>query len=700
MTHYRKIHSKSKVYNRKKSKYSKLKPGADAKLNKVFAAIGLPPARPFQPDPFQTAALAAIETADCLVSAPTGSGKTWIAEQAIARIRTQAGQAWYACPLKALSNAKYNEFRNIFGKENVGILTGDRKENPDAPIIVGTTEILRNQLYDAMHRGESLQTDFVVLDEAHFLGDEDRGVVWEEIMIYLPARIPLLLLSATIGNADRIAGWLASIRSKNCEIIVENQRPVPLFPLLLHPSGTLLPLLSPKKSKRGAQLTQKILAFIKAKRPRTARAANGLPPFGQILQVLRKFDLLPAIFFLKSRANCDQAIELCRENPHRNPHRQEQIRRRIDTDAQQSPHITTHRQRWHLEHLAVGSHHSGQLPAWKLVLEKLMTDGLLDAVFATSTVAAGVNFPARTVAFLNSDRFNGRQFLPLTPTEFHQMTGRAGRRGMDKIGFALALPGKFLDVRLIAKLLVSDPSDVNSQIKINFSMALNLLLSHAPDQIEDLLKKSFATYLLRQAGGKKRRNQDRGFLWQDFQRHLNFLTAKNYVTESGDLTEDGKWASQLRVDQPLLIAEGFRRGLFRDSNPSLLAAIIASFVNERETDDHIPREFLPDQLLKTFMAAVKSLKPFAKDMFKHGFEVRPLFLRPAAAAYAWADGGSWDTVCTIAEMEEGNLAMLILRTADNLRHIRNLKKVFPQAAETAAKAIERILREPVVSEEI
>ena len=698
MTKHRNIQRKSKIYSHKKSKFSKLKPGADAKLDEVFAGIGVPPPRPFQPDPFQIAALAAIETADCLVSAPTGSGKTWIAEQAIARIRNKEGQAWYACPLKALSNAKYNEFRDIFGKEHVGILTGDRKENPDAPIIVGTTEILRNQLYDAMHRGASLQSDFVVLDEAHFLGDEDRGVVWEEIMIYLPTRIPLLLLSATIGNADRIAGWLASIRSKNCVVIEENQRPVPLFPLFMHPSGTLLPLLSPKKPQRDAGLSKKALAFIKTKRPRTMHGARGLPPFDQILRILKKFDLLPAIFFLKSRANCDQAVELCRENPLQNPHRQEKIRRQIDTYAQQSPHITAHRQRWHLEHLAVGSHHSGQLPAWKQVLEKLMTEGMLDAVFATSTVAAGVNFPARTVAFLNSDRFNGRQFLPLTPTEFHQMTGRAGRRGMDKIGFALALPGKFLDIRLIAKLLASDPSDVNSQIKINFSMALNLLLSHAPDQIENLLKKSFATYIIKQAGEKKRRKRDQGFLWRDFQRHLHFLTAKNYVTESGNLTEDGKWASQLRVDQPLLIAEGLRQGLFQDSNPALLAALIASFVNERETDDRFSMEFLPARLLKTYMAAVKGLKPFAKDMFKNGFEVRPLYLRPAAAIYAWADGGSWDTACTVSETEEGNLAMLILRTADNLRHIRNLKKVFPQAAETAAKAIECILREPVVSE--
>ena len=203
-----------------------MKPGADASLKKIFAGIGVPPDKAFTPDAFQTRALEAVAHSDCLVTAPTGAGKTWIAEQAIARIRQQGGKAWYASPLKALSNSKYNDFSKIFGQTHVGILTGDRQENPDAPIIVGTTEILRNQLYDAMHRGESLATDFVVLDEAHFLGDEERGVVWEEIMIYLPARIPLLLLSATIGNADRIADWLSSIRSTPCCVIEETVRPV------------------------------------------------------------------------------------------------------------------------------------------------------------------------------------------------------------------------------------------------------------------------------------------------------------------------------------------------------------------------------------------------------------------------------------------------------------------------------------------
>lgn len=684
-------------YLNKREETGRIRPNADGGLKKVFDEIGVPEKAEFTPDPFQLKALEAIDKADCLVTAPTGAGKTWIAEQAIAKIHKKGGRSWYASPLKALSNSKYHEFSAIFGAQNVGILTGDRKENPDAPIIVGTTEILRNQLYDAMHQGVTLSTDFVILDEAHFLGDEERGVVWEETMIYLPTRIPLLMLSATIGNADQLASWLSSIRKKECIVIAELKRPVPLFPLFLHPSGTLLPLLSESRSKEKAQLSKKIGDLLKNGRAGSLSSRN-LPPFGEILAVLKKYRLLPAIFFLKSRADCDASLDLCR-NHSISDSRREDLKTRIGELEKSAPYISLHRQMEKLENYAVASHHSGQLPSWKLLIETLMTEGLLDAVFATSTVAAGVNFPARTVAFLNSDRYNGREFLPLSSTEFHQMTGRAGRRGMDKIGFAVAIPGKFLDLRLIAKLIYSPPLDIPSQIKINFSMALNLLLSHSPDQIEDLLTKSFAAYLLRKTKEKRDKRaigNGSAHLRESFLHHLDFLMETGFAGKGGKLTEDGIWASSLRVDQPLIIAEGFRLGAFPRTDPALLAGIIASFVNEKETDDKIDKRFTPKKLLQAFLGVKKSLLPFAKLMFERGFEVRPLFLRPAAAIYAWAAGEPWERAVLVSEMDEGNLAMLILRTADHLRHIRSLAGVFPEASQTAAKAIDLILRDPVV----
>jgi len=685
-----------------KNNIPEIKPGADKSLKKVFSKIGVPGETPFRPDPFQIEALHAIQKSDCLVTAPTGSGKTWIAETAISNIYENGGKAWYASPLKALSNSIHAGFSEKFGAKNVGILTGDRKENTDAPIIIGTTEILRNHLYDAMHKGQDLSTDLVILDEAHFLGDEERGVVWEEIMIYLPARIPLLMLSATIGNASQISGWLEHVRHRKCIVIEETTRPVPLYPLFLYPNGMLSPLLSSKPVSGKTALNKKIISHISSKNKQLLSPPGKLPPMGEIIDVLKTFQLLPAIFFMKSRQDCDLSLNLCsEENLNNNPDRKERLSRRIHTLLKNNHHIKKHKQRWQLEHMGVASHHSGQLPAWKILIETLMAEGLLDAIFATSTVAAGVNFPARTVVILNSDRFNGIEFQSLTSTQFHQMTGRAGRRGKDNIGFALALPGKFMDLHLLSRLINAPPSPIFSQIRINFSMVLNLLLSHTTNQIRELLEKSFAAYQLIHSSKTNRKphlKEAGAYLWDSFQQHLEFLKENNYVSPKNELTKDGEWASKLRIDHPLMIAEAFRLGIFPESNPAMLAALTASFVNERENvDDHLRMDQIPKQLLQNFLIIKKSLRAFNQNLLSKGFPSKPLYMRPAKTIYDWAMGDSWERVLKTSGLAEGDLARLILRTSDNLRHFRNLFEVFPGVSETSGKSIEAIMRGPLIS---
>lgn len=212
-------------------------------LEKLLGGIGTPAPAPLVPDDFQIEALQAIETEDVLVTAPTGSGKTWIAREEIRRLLEQGKRAWYTTPLKALTNSKYTEFSLEFGAENVGILTGDRKENHDAPLIVGTTEIYRNQLFDSLRQGEQVNADFVILDEAHYLADEDRGHVWEEAIILSPPRIRLLLLSATIGNAEEFALWIEEVRGTRVKIINRaGTRPVELRAAFLAPDSRLFPL--------------------------------------------------------------------------------------------------------------------------------------------------------------------------------------------------------------------------------------------------------------------------------------------------------------------------------------------------------------------------------------------------------------------------------------------------------------------------
>jgi ATP-dependent RNA helicase HelY len=213
-------------------------------LRRLLEGIGQPAAAPFKPDPFQLEALAALEYEDVLVTAPTGSGKTWIAREEIRRLLAAGRRAWYTSPLKALTNSKYTEFSAEFGAAQVGILTGDRKENADAPLIVGTTEIYRNQLFDSLRSGTDIRADLVVLDEAHYLADEDRGHVWEEAIILSPPRIRLLLLSATIGNAEEFAAWMEEVRGVRCGVVARpGARPVPLRAAFLYPDGNLIPLL-------------------------------------------------------------------------------------------------------------------------------------------------------------------------------------------------------------------------------------------------------------------------------------------------------------------------------------------------------------------------------------------------------------------------------------------------------------------------
>lgn len=224
-------------------------------VENLLSGIGVPASAPFKPDDFQLEALAAIETEDVLVTAPTGSGKTWIAREEVRRLLAAGKQAWYTTPLKALTNSKYAEFSEEFGAENVGILTGDRKENADAPLIVGTTEIYRNQLFDALRHGDDVRADFVILDEAHYLADEDRGHVWEEAIILSPPRIRLLLLSATVGRAEEFAAWIGEVRGTRVRVIKAGPRPVELRAAYLSSDLQLFPLLG-KDGKFNRDLDQ------------------------------------------------------------------------------------------------------------------------------------------------------------------------------------------------------------------------------------------------------------------------------------------------------------------------------------------------------------------------------------------------------------------------------------------------------------
>ena len=781
-------------------------PTADKSLKKIFDKIGTPKKSAFIPDDFQVEAIDRISSTDVLVSAPTGSGKTYIAIEAIRNILKSNKKVWYTTPLKALSNSKYHEFSELFGKENVGIVTGDRKENTTAKVIVGTTEILRNQLYDSMSEGKDLDTDLVVLDEAHYLADKDRGVVWEEVIIYLPRRVKLLLLSATIPNADEISSWISSLRGDRCIVIESDVRPVPLFPLYLLPDGELVAL------GEGKGINKKIFKFLNTKGKSRFKGRSSEIDLIQILKVLEKYNLLPAVFFLKSRMDCNNALKQCRER-NIDPEKSRRLQERVDTFIKEYPFISKHPNLKNLTVNALGSHHGGHLPHWKFIVESLMNEGMLDAIFSTSTVAAGVNFPARTVVLMQSDRFNGTEFADLSSSDLHQTAGRAGRRGKDKIGFVLMPHGRFQNPHLINKLFSTPPDPIESQVKIDFSMCLNLLYIHSPESIYDLLSKSLLNFqrsgqinaleqdfltvfnvfitkikdslcddhedvikridkiafnskklsrykkrrtkLLKGPGKPDSDAEQRSKLlkiekninfyesqlkklpcskclnfdichhdkeryiytlacdvkskkdaydamnnqvWNEFNKHLNFLALTDFSDKKGRLTNDGIWASKLRLDQPLIIAELIRKGFMEKLSPPLLCAVISVFVNDRYRDVTIDPSFKFDHkaLSTSFLEMAKTVKEIMDLMEKNLFNIPEIQYWSAVVLFAWAKGSSWDKIIELTTVEEGDLAMLIFRTADNLRQITSLKDTHPELAKKCRESMDLILKEPVI----
>ncbi|HVF42681.1 MAG TPA: DEAD/DEAH box helicase [Pyrinomonadaceae bacterium] len=473
-------------------------------LRQLLEGIGTPEPAPFKPDPFQLEALAALETEDVLVTAPTGSGKTWIAREEIRRLIGQGKRAWYTSPLKALTNSKYHEFCDEFGADRVGILTGDRKEKSDAPLVVGTTEVYRNQLFDALRGGQQVNADLVVLDEAHYLSDAERGHVWEEAIILTPPRVRMLLLSATVGRAEEFADWIAEVRGTRVRVIPRpGARPVPLRAAFLFPDAGLTPLFD----ERG-HFNNEIARFMqtaKSERQSHGRFQRGgqqrrpglpeMPP-SILLAALGSYDLLPSIVFLPTRRRCDEAAAEAAFAPRRgggNYERREARRAILERVVEHYPEVRRHRHWDIVLRGGVASHHAGHMPAWKLAIEQLMSAGLLDAIFATATVAAGVDFPARTVVLENIDVRTGHGWRPLTASELQQMTGRAGRRGRDRVGFVVAAPGLHQNPQKLAALLNAPPDPLESRFRATYTTLLNLLDAYGTfAQVRDIAERSFA----------------------------------------------------------------------------------------------------------------------------------------------------------------------------------------------------------------
>jgi ATP-dependent RNA helicase HelY len=471
---------------------------------------------PFPLDGFQLEAVDALSRGmSVLVAAPTGSGKTVVAEYAVERALDAGRKCFYTTPLKALSNQKFGDLVAQHGPGPVGLLTGDNSINGDAPIVVMTTEVLRNMLYERSDTLEGLQT--VVMDEVHYLQDPYRGAVWEEVLIHLPRSVSVVCLSATISNAEEFGEWIGTLRGET-RVVIEEKRPVPLehhyligrqlHPMHVEQDGVLLPnphvvsldqqeLRVRSYGRRGDGRPQQD----RRGRPREGHRGVYAPRREEVVEVLAREGMLPAIYFVFSRAGCDKSVRWLRDAGIRLTTREEAARIREVAEARAAwiddEDLTALGFVDFLDGLLAGiaAHHAGMLPAFKEAVETLFSEGLVKVVFATETLSLGINMPAKTVVIEDLWKFQGERHEILTPGEYTQLTGRAGRRGIDALGHAVVVYQRQVPFERVAGLAATRTYDLTSSFRPSYNMAVNLVRNYTREQAHQLLNSSFAQFL-------------------------------------------------------------------------------------------------------------------------------------------------------------------------------------------------------------
>jgi ATP-dependent RNA helicase HelY len=459
--------------------------------------------RPFPLDEFQSRALDALDAGNSvLVAAPTGSGKTLVAEYAIAKALAAGSKVFYTTPLKALSNQKYGDFARAYGSARVGLLTGDNSINGDAPVVVMTTEVLRNMIYAGSPTLGGLR--YVVLDEVHYLQDRSRGAVWEEVIIHLPAEIDIVALSATVSNAEEVAAWMQTVRGAT-ETVIEERRPVDLVHLYLvgDRGASELHLLPTFVDDDGDLRPNPAATRLDGRNvPARAQRRRRLykPWRTEVIERLAAERMLPAIYFVFSRAGCDQAVEQCLATGMRLTSADE--RRALRAIAERHVAALSDDDLDVLGYdiwlagieAGVAAHHAGLVPPMKEAVEEAFAAGLLKMVFATETLALGINMPARSVVIEKLSKFTGEHHEFLTPGEYTQLAGRAGRRGIDDVGYVVVLWDPFVPFEQVAGLASRRTYALTSSFHPTYNMAVNLVQRYPPQQARHLLNLSFAQF--------------------------------------------------------------------------------------------------------------------------------------------------------------------------------------------------------------
>ena len=647
---------------------------------------------PYKLDHFQKEAIKALDASNSvLVTAPTSSGKTFVAEYAIEKALEESKHLYYTAPIKALCNQKFRDFSNQFGEENVGLLTGDHSIRSDSKVLVMTTEVLRNMLYSSRGAPEDLR--YVVLDEIHFLEDPYRGAVWEEIILTLPKNVLIVALSATVSNADELKDWITSVRG-NIEKITRETRPVPL-------KGHFFAV----EKSRNHQLTR--IEILKNGKPNSrgqifsnARRGRGKQNFrrwatprrSEIVAELKKLEMLPAIYFIFSRKGCDEARDsMVRyvgslNNIEEGKKARKYAEERFALLTEEEKRIL--RVDLLLEGLEKGfaSHHAGLLPLFKQTIEELFSLGLLKLVFATETLAVGVNLPARSVVIEKLTKFNGESHELLKPSQFTQLTGRAGRRGIDVEGHSFTCWSPFVPFNEVVDLLTSKEFALISAFTPTYNMLANLLSTRSESEAAELLANSFAQF----QWVRNTRNMDSGLI-QEVQFRRNVLEATG-LADGWSLTETGMPLTKIFNESDLLVTRAISDGILDGLPPEELAALVSCFIfrsrgKEKRGKKSRKSENFINESIKKLMLLNDEI-----ERIEVGFGIQPNTPPDpgfAKVVFDWVSGRTLSEVLT-KELTGGEFVRNIRLSVDLLKQISNVAA--PETAKLSLRTVELMER--------
>ena len=641
----------------------------------------------FQLAPFQRHAAAALDTGhNVLVAAPTGAGKTLVAEYAIHLVLGRGQRALYTAPIKALSNQKFRDFRADPEIGDAGIMTGDITVSPESRVLVMTTEILRNTL--AEDPGRLHDVGAVIFDEVHYMDDPERGSVWEETLLFLPPSITVVALSATIANLGQLAAWLERVRERPVEVVQETKRPVPLKHYLYHPKRGIFP---PARLKRISE------AFQRNKKDRGLRKRDD----GPLLAELVAQDKIPILYFCFSRRLCESKAKKAVRSRLRLLTRAEQ--RQVEDLWENAQEEFGFEDGGALDELkqmslrGIAAHHAGMLPLHKEMVERLFTHGLLKLLYTTETFALGINMPARAVVFDSLTKFDGVDFDYLRTRDYLQMAGRAGRLGIDEVGYVYSVL-EYDDVigAPIHRIQSGKVEPVVSRFDLDYATLVHLHEAAGPEGAADAWERSFAAFQAREHS-KKREEENRKRMRALIRRRYEFLNQMGYIAEERAVLPRGKTSLHLQGYE-IQLTEMLFEGVFEDADPPSLCGLVGAVLHEgRRREDFWRNALRP----------MRGLLRRAEDVIDHAREMESAVGLPpslkvldeamSGALHAYADGREFSEISRFTGAAAGDFVRSARMVVQYLRHLRKVAELGgnPDLAARLTEAIDGLYRGPV-----